>query len=58
MKGMFNRQKNVAAATNNTDEQKEAEIADELKENDNNIQNNLKDGDEIENDSEEKKTES
>ena len=58
MKGMFNRQKNVAAATNNTDEQKEAEIADELKENDNNIQNNLKDGDKIENDSEEKKTES
>ena len=58
MKGMFNRQKNVAAATNNTDEQKEAEIADELKENDNNIQNNLKDGDKIENDSEDKKTES
>ena len=58
MKGMFNRQKNVAAATNNTEEQKEAEIADELKENDNNIQNNLKDGDKIENDSEEKKTES
>ena len=58
MKGMFNRQKNVAAATNNTDEQKEAEIADELKENDNNIQSNLKDGDKIENDSEEKKTES
>ena len=49
MKGMFNRQKNVAAATNNTDEQKEAEIADELKENDNNIQNNLKDDDKVEN---------
>ena len=58
MKGMFNRQKNVAAATNNTYEQKEAEIADQPKENDNNIQNNLKDGDKIENDSEEKKTES